>query len=580
MPELRPINASLLNSLLHAEFINQLNLIIMETFQKAKLYLIGMSGILAFLIGCEKSSLDEEPDVQQKMDLNENYFEGPVPEATVPLVDYADSGNDLFKSSHEETGGSSLTEDIEATLWPEESHTQTLTATITGGPSVGDIMFIMDLTGSMGGELSNARNNSINIMNSIRNLIPNTNFGVSSHMDYPAFYSGCGYSTYYGSSSDYPYVLDASLSSDLSLASTALNSLNLGNGSDGPENYSRPLWELTNDPDTGWRSGSKRVAIAWLDNIPHDCNVYSLIGSTRSTGPDPGRDGIANNEDDIVLVETLQQLRNNNISLITLYSGSYTSDFELWSAASRMTGGQAYQINSNGTIPGDQDIAEYLAGLIADDLNTIDRLTIEVCDSEFASWLTAVEPAAYTAITLDTPFVDDYDVTITAPAGTAPGVYEFELCLIGDGAEYARTNVVITVPETVSTVAVDIHPGSCPNPLATNRNGLIPVSISGQADFDVNDIDLNSLSLEGVSPLRSSIEDVSTPYIQDSEESDEYNCHTLMADGYDDLSLKFDNQSVIEALGPIESGNVLHLTLTGLLKDGTEFSGGDVVIIK
>lgn len=557
----------------------------MKTFKNLWGILAGIAGILLFATSCEKSpDITEDPEMQiqeQEMDFGSNEFEGPLPAATVPLKTYFSSGLNN-KSSHEETSSSTLTPSIEATLRPGESHTETVTGTIDGAPSLGDVMFIMDLTGSMGGELNNAKANSINIMNAIRNLIPNTNFGLSSHMDYPAYYSGCGYGTTYGNSGvDYPYMLDASLSDDLSAVETGLNSLSLGAGVDGPENYTRPLWELSNDPATGWRAGSKKIAIAWLDNIPHDCNVFGLIDiNTVTTGPDPGRNAIANDDDDLVFVETLEQMRDNEIALITLYSGTSSTSFNLWAAASELTGGRAYQINTNGTIPGGGDLAESLAGLIAEDLNTINRLRIAVCDEAYSSWLTGVGPEAYFNIELDSPVSRDYDVSIIVPEGTEPGTYEFDLCLIGDGAEYARTSVTITVPDEQLTVALDIHPTSCPNPLPLRRNGVIPVSISGSADFDVQDIDISSVTLEGVSALRYAFEDVSTPYFISSEEPlDQNDCHTLGADGIMDLSLKFDSRQLVSALGTLESGQVLILTIIGKLKNGNEFSGQDIVFI-
>ncbi len=538
-------------------------------------------GFLFLIASCEKTPVDEQQELNQiQINGNENFFEGPIPEATVKFEDYSSIEKNFYKLGAEESS-STLTGSIEATLRPEESHIQTLTGTINGGPSVGDMMFVMDLTGSMGGELSNAKVNSVNIMNAIRGLIPNTNFGLISHMDYNGSYTSCGYSAQYGGGADYPYMLNNPLTETLPDVQAGLASLNLGAGVDGPESYTRALWELANDSGIGWRSGSKRVAIAWLDNIPHDCNVYELIGGNVSTGVSPGRDGIANNEDDLDFNDALFELTSNNISLITLYSGSPGAYFDIWTAASEITGGRAYQINGDGTIPGGTDIATYLAELIAEDLNTIEELTIEVCDPAYEAWFTNLDPAAYYNLILDEPISKDYEVTITAPAGTLPGVYEFELCLVGDGAVYATTDVTINVPEDNREVSLDVHPTSCPNPIGLNNRGLTPVSISGSEDFNVEDIDVSTISLEGVSASFHSFEDVSTPFILSSEEElDEYDCHTLGADGYIDLSLKFDTQELVSALGPVEKGQVILITLTGQLLDGSDFSANDIIIIR
>jgi len=70
-----------------------------------------------------------------------------------------------------------------------------------------------------------------------------------------------------------------------------------------------------------------------------------------------------------------------------------------------------------------------------------------------------------------------------------------------------------TVAEaTVREVYVDIKPGSCPNPIITNEKGFVSVAVLGEKEFDVNDIEVGSLKLSGVSPSRVGYEDVSSPY--------------------------------------------------------------------
>ncbi|MHC4374508.1 MAG: right-handed parallel beta-helix repeat-containing protein, partial [Planctomycetota bacterium] len=51
--------------------------------------------------------------------------------------------------------------------------------------------------------------------------------------------------------------------------------------------------------------------------------------------------------------------------------------------------------------------------------------------------------------------------------------------------------------ETAIPVAVDIKPQSCPNRLNVKSKGVFDVAISGTDDFDVRDIDLAAVSLEG-----------------------------------------------------------------------------------
>lgn len=126
-------------------------------------------------------------------------------------------------------------------------------------------------------------------------------------------------------------------------------------------------------------------------------------------------------------------------------------------------------------------------------------------------------------------------------------------------------------------VELDIKPQSCPNPLNTTSRGVLPVAVLGTANFDVNDIDISTVQLEGVSPDRSDIEDVATPV---SNGQDDCDCTSDGADGFDDLTLKFDTQEIVAALGSVNDGDEVVLTLTGQLNDGTPIEGKDCVIIK
>jgi len=85
-----------------------------------------------------------------------------------------------------------------------------------------------------------------------------------------------------------------------------------------------------------------------------------------------------------------------------------------------------------------------------------------------------------------------------------------------DGAlyvgEYLPDGEIVVVtriaPYSSLTVAVDVKPGSCPNPLNLKSRGILPVAILGSEDFDIDTIDIASIRLEGVMAVRSNIEDV------------------------------------------------------------------------
>ena len=122
------------------------------------------------------------------------------------------------------------------------------------------------------------------------------------------------------------------------------------------------------------------------------------------------------------------------------------------------------------------------------------------------------------------------------------------------------------------SVSLDIKPGSCPNPINPVYRGLLPAALLGTAGFDVNNVDISSLRLEGVAPIRSGYEDVAAPFV-----GEVCGCSNAGPDGFLDLTLKFRNQDIISAIGPSPSGGRV-LTLTGTLLDGTPIEGLDCVI--
>lgn len=159
------------------------------------------------------------------------------------------------------------------------------------------------------------------------------------------------------------------------------------------------------------------------------------------------------------------------------------------------------------------------------------------------------------------------------------------------------------IPPPYLEVDIDIKPYSCPNPLNINSNGVtshfsdtttpslakvgpggfvkakavLPAAVLGSADLDVTEIDPSTVKLVGVPALRWNFGDVGTPNPVDTEECE---CNTIGADGYTDLTLKFDKSLVIEALGEVNDGDVISLTLTGELTDGSAFEGLDCMIIR
>jgi len=148
----------------------------------------------------------------------------------------------------------------------------------------------------------------------------------------------------------------------------------------------------------------------------------------------------------------------------------------------------------------------------------------------------------------------------------------------GSNESYLFSVNATILSEAVVLVPIDIKPTSCPNPVNVKSKGVLPVAVLGSDVFDVNDIDPNSVAILGVQPIRYNYEDVATPADVNAMPEDCL-CSTDGPDDYLDMTLKFDTPVIIEAIGEVEDGDYVVLTLTGLLKDGTPIEGTDCVLI-
>jgi hypothetical protein len=131
-------------------------------------------------------------------------------------------------------------------------------------------------------------------------------------------------------------------------------------------------------------------------------------------------------------------------------------------------------------------------------------------------------------------------------------------------------------------VSIDIKPTSCPNPINFKSRGVLPVAILGTEDFDVTEIDPATVMLEGIAPLRWSIEDVATPYDGEITAGCCECCTTEGPDGFPDLTLKFSTPEIVAALEGARFNvdkECFILQLTGELTDGTAIEGNDIVKI-
>lgn len=200
------------------------------------------------------------------------------------------------------------------------------------------------------------------------------------------------------------------------------------------------------------------------------------------------------------------------------------------------------------------------------------------------------------SLTADGPLPDGLTLNVAPPlvADVPPaGTACFETTFTGSGSpsgtfaldfkDVASGAVLGTIPgeslcDEAIRVAVDVHPTSCPNPIQCRSKGVIPAAIVGTDTFDVTRVDPSSVRLAGVPAERWSVDDVVTPYTGDRADCE--SCSTEGADGHADLTLKFDNRAVVDALSLSDDGVCSIVELTGnLLPEygGTPIVGDDII---
>jgi predicted extracellular nuclease len=168
-------------------------------------------------------------------------------------------------------------------------------------------------------------------------------------------------------------------------------------------------------------------------------------------------------------------------------------------------------------------------------------------------------------INADEPDLIDYDTSFKQDAQDA--IYAPDAYRASD-----HDPVIVSFTFDYTIVGVDIRPGSCENPFNVKTQGVLPVAIMGSADFDVTQIDPATVVLAGIPASHWSFEDVSSGM----------DC-AVGGDGYLDLVLQFDAESLLAVIGDVADGDIVMLKLVGyLLPDfgGTPVIGFDTVMMQ
>lgn len=309
--------------------------------------------------------------------------------------------------------------------------------TTTGTPPIKklDVLFVIDRTGSMSDVINQVKETAINIMNNIKGKVPDSQFGVMAFQDYPGSYSYPGYSSIYGGPTDKPFELLQTITDNTDVIISSINSIYATGGGDGPESYTRVLFEAANGTPN-WRSDSKKVVILLGDAPTHDEDFAGL-----NFGGDPGIDGIAQTSDDLQFEDVVKDLNDKKITVLAIQAGNWDAATFTFKGASIGYGGA---IGTNGQYFNLQDVSEVtteIMKMVTEEVSNIKELSLDVPE-QYKSWFLS-NPKCYTNVGPSTN--NSFKITINVPAATPAGEYVIPINVMGDGSVLSSSIVKISV---------------------------------------------------------------------------------------------------------------------------------------
>ena len=139
-----------------------------------------------------------------------------------------------------------------------------------------DIVFIVDLSGSYWDDLATFKDKSTDIINAIKASLSDDvtlKIGLTSFVDYPD----------YGSSSDYSFKNELSLTEKTDEFVHAINNLKTYYGGDEPESQLEALYQTITLDDMGWNDDAIKIILLFTDASFHDSDVETTYPGHGST---------------------------------------------------------------------------------------------------------------------------------------------------------------------------------------------------------------------------------------------------------------------------------------------------------
>ncbi len=448
---------------------------------------------------------------------------------------------------------------VEVLLAPGDSTTIDKDVTVPDLPDKLDLLLMVDLSSSYNNDLPNINTLAPSIFDGVRVGITDSDFGLASFIDFPYNPWGVynGDPTSWTGPDDYPFNLNLDFTSDKTTWTSAIGLMTTGAGYDSPESQYYALQQAASG--ASWRSDATSVIAITTDAPFHTAGDSSCTDGPGCPFPYPGP-----SRDD-----TIAALAAQNIKVIAIKAPGATSQMDDLATA------------TGGSIQTTSDTSAEIAEAI---LDAFEELTFNVTADTSDCNPDILE------ISYDPAFIEnvpaggmvDFEETVAVKPDITPADLPVDLVYCCH-VDFKADDTVIGTQELcvqIDLVPIDIKPTSCPNPanVSTKGNGVLPVAIVSSADFDATQVDPDTVRLEGVAPIRSSIEDVTAPFDPQAVEGC-MDCTTEGPDGLLDLTLKFRQRAVYDAIGEVYNRECKTLRLTGQLYSGELIVGEDNVVI-
>ena len=340
-------------------------------------------------------------------------------------------------------------QDTPIELVPGQCTTDTLSITLGDSPIPQlDVLFLIDLSASMQEVNTNIADNIEQIVQDIRQLVPDASFGLATFVDFP------------GRDRDpdiYPWRYNLPFTTDVSVLQSELNDISQQSFFSGEagESYLYALRETTRS--VTWRPEARRIVILVGDASPHqpgDIDVPEWL-----------------EQDDIVNL-----LVASDITVLSIYTRYYAQLPDhlnyfnnvvqpFFQSIAADTGGRAFLLDNFTQVP--SAVQQVIAGTVTN----IQSLTLDpgFTGQVEVNW----DPVNYTDVAAGQTY--SFDVEICAPVDAGGGSVSFQILGLADGAVVLRAQQNLQIPGPTVTPTLPPTATSTPLPTPTPTPMTVPI---------------------------------------------------------------------------------------------------------